>query len=120
MIQATNRKYLRYIYQLLLEGKKVRQIDLALSLGYARSSASIAIKQLKKAGYIDLIKNNITLTERGSMLAQESLKSYQQVYRWILALGLTSYEARLYADKLESDFDQKFIEMLLKDKRLNN
>ena len=39
---------------------------------------------------------------------------------WILALGLTSYEARLYADKLESDFDQKFIEMLLKDKRLNN
>ena len=117
MIQATNRKYLRYIYQLLLEGKKVRQIDLALSLGYARSSVSIAIKQ---AGYIDLIKNNITLTERGSMLAQESLKSYQQVYRWILALGLTSYEARLYADKLESDFDQKFIEMLLKDKRLNN
>ena len=108
MIQATNRKYLRYIYQLLLEGKKVRQ------------SVSIAIKQLKKAGYIDLIKNNITLTERGSMLAQESLKSYQQVYRWILALGLTSYEARLYADKLESDFDQKFIEMLLKDKRLNN
>ena len=120
MIQATNRKYLRYIYQLLLEGKKVRQIDLALSLGYARSSVSIAIKQLKKAGYIDLIKNNITLTERGSMLAQESLKSYQQVYRWILALGLTSYEARLHADKLESDFDQKFIEMLLKDKRLNN
>lgn len=54
------------------------------------------------------------------MLAQESLKSYQQVYRWILALGLTSYEARLYADKLESNFDQKFIEMLLKDKRLNN
>ena len=103
MIQATNRKYLRYIYQLLLEGKKVRQIDLALSLGYARSSVSIAIKQLKKAGYIDLIKNNITLTER-----------------WILALGLTSYEAGLYADKLESDFDQKFIEMLLKDKRLNN
>ena len=68
MIQATNRKYLRYIYQLLLEGKKVRQIDLALSLGYARSSVSIAIKQLKKAGYIDLIKNNITLTERRSML----------------------------------------------------
>ena len=74
MIQATNRKYLRYIYQLLLEGKKVRQIDLALSLGYARSSVSIAIKQLKKAGYIDLIKNNITLTERGSMLAQEKFE----------------------------------------------
>ena len=73
IIQATNRKYLRYIYQLLLR-KKVRQIDLALSLGYARSSVSITIKQLKKAGYIDLIKNNITLTERGSMLAQESLK----------------------------------------------
>ena len=45
MIQATNRKYLRYIYQLLLEGKKVRQIDLALSLGYARSSVSIAISE---------------------------------------------------------------------------
>ena len=52
MIQATNRKYLRYIYQLLLEGKKVRQIDLALSLGYARSSVSIAIKQLKKVGKV--------------------------------------------------------------------
>ena len=30
MIQATNRKYLRYIYQLLLEGKKVRQIEMCI------------------------------------------------------------------------------------------
>lgn len=50
------------------------------------------------------------------MLAQESLKSYQQVYRWILALGLTSYEARLYADKLESDFDQNLLRCYLKTK----
>ncbi|MFQ8704951.1 MAG: hypothetical protein ACLR9T_02720 [Thomasclavelia sp.] len=59
---ATNKKYLRTIYQLTLQDKKVRQINLALSLGYAYSSVFIIIKHLRKDGLIIIKNNNIFLT----------------------------------------------------------
>ena len=46
MSLVTEKKYLRTIYQLSLQKKKIRKIDLALSLGYALSSISIMVKHL--------------------------------------------------------------------------
>lgn len=117
MVLKTNRRYLRCIYQLLLKKKEVRQIDLALAMGYSRSSVSIAVKQLKDDGLIILQGKNISLTSSGISLAKASLMTYQRVYLWLLDYGIDSYEAMQYADKMESNFDEEFIKLLVSDKR---
>lgn len=119
MVLKTNRRYLRCIYQLLLKKKEVRQIDLALAMGYSRSSVSIAVKQLKDDGLIILQGKDISLTSSGISLAKASLMTYQRVYLWLLDYGIDSYEAMQYADKMESNFDEEFIKLLVSNKRLN-
>lgn len=113
MTLATNRKYLRTIYQLTLQKKKVRQIDIALALGYARSSVSIMIKQLKKDGLISIENNDILLTFQGEKLAKESLVLYLQINSWLENHGILSCEAVDYADKIINNFDNKFIQILI-------
>ena len=114
MTLATNKKYLRTIYQLTLQEEKIRQIDLALVLGYARSSVSIMMKQLRKDGLIIIKDNNILLTSQGEKLAKESLMLYQQIYLWLKNQGILSCEAIEYADKITNNFDYKFIQLLIK------
>ena len=64
MNTKTTTKYLRAIYQLSLTNKSVRQIDLALLLGYARSSVSLAIKSLQRQGLIIVENHEIRLTDK--------------------------------------------------------
>lgn len=107
-------KYLRTIYLLVLEEKNVRQINLALMLGYARSSISIMVKRLKDEGLIIIRNNNIFLTFQGEELAKESLLAYQQTYSWLEAHGVLPGKAMEYADKIVDNLDLKLIELLIK------
>lgn len=116
MTTMCSHRYLRYIYHLHLKNEIVRQIDLALALGFARSSVSIAIKQLKEQGLITLQDKNICLSKQGELLAKKSLVIYQKVYQYLLSCGIDDYRAINYADKLESNFDEQFINMLIKNK----
>lgn len=117
MSLVTDKKYLRAIYQLSLQDKKVRQIDLALVLGYARSSVSTMVKHLKKENLIVIKDNGIFLTIRGMKIAKESLIAYQKTYLWLENHGVLSFEAREYADRIADNFDEKFIELLIEKKK---
>lgn len=116
MMTMSNHRYLRYIYQLHLKNEIVRQIDLALALGFARSSVSIAVKQLKELDLIIVDGKNICLTKQGELLARKSLVIYQKVYQYLLSCGIDNYKATNYADKLESNFDEQFINVLIENK----
>lgn len=113
MSLVTEKKYLRTIYQLSLQKKKIRQIDLALSLGYARSSISIMVKHLIKEDLIVIEDSFIFLTVRGMTIAKESLQVHQKVYGWLMNQGFLAFEASEYATKMADNFDEKFIKMLI-------
>ena len=113
MSLVTEKKYLRTIYQLSLQKKKIRQIDLALSLGYARSSISIMVKHLIKEDLIVIEDSFIFITVKGMKIAKESLQVHQKVYGWLMNQGFLAFEASEYATKIADNFDEKFIKMLI-------
>lgn len=113
MSLVTEKKYLRTIYQLSLQKKKIRQIDLALSLGYARSSISIMVKHLIKEDLIVIEDSFIFLTVKGMKIAKESLQVHQKAYGWLMNQGFLAFEASEYATKMADNFDERFIKMLI-------
>lgn len=117
MNTKTTTKYLRAIYQLSLTNKSVRQIDLALLLGYARSSVSLAIKSLQKQGLIIVENHEIRLTDKASLLAKKQYLQYQQLVILLVELGIELYQAQEYAVKLEENFDDDLIDLIIKNVR---
>ncbi|BES64652.1 metal-dependent transcriptional regulator [Gottschalkiaceae bacterium SANA] len=58
--------YLEVIYELFLNNKEVRSVDIAEKMGYSRPSISRAMSVLKKEGYvIQEPYGTISLTEKG-------------------------------------------------------
>ncbi|MFQ6794212.1 MAG: metal-dependent transcriptional regulator [Thomasclavelia sp.] len=113
MKDYTRRKYLRTIYQLALSKKEVRQIDLALTLGYARSSVSLAVKYLHQQGLINIDGKNLSLTIQGKQEAKLSYQQYLKTLAFVLKLGYDNYQANEYVRIMEEYFDYDFINSLI-------
>ena len=101
-IQESAENYLETI--LILKNKKgmVRSIDIAHELGFSKPSVSIAMKNLRQNGYIDVdTKGFIELTESGREIAERIYERHTFISRWLENIGVDPKVAAEDACRIE-------------------
>ncbi len=88
-IQESAENYLETI--LILKERKgfVRSIDIAAELEFSKPSVSVAMKNLRENGYIEVDDlGHITLTAAGAEIAERIYERHTFLSSWLTALGV--------------------------------
>ena len=105
-----------YLEQILMLREKkgvVRSIDIANSMGYSKPSISIAMKHLRENGYVVMNEDNyISLTEKGSEIANRIYNRHRTLTRLLIKLGVPEDLAEKDACKVEHDLSPESYDAL--------
>ncbi|MGI5896618.1 MAG: metal-dependent transcriptional regulator [Oscillospiraceae bacterium] len=89
-IQESAENYLETI--LILHNRKgyVRSIDIVNELEYSKPSVSVAMKNLRENGYIEMEPNGyISLKDKGREIAEKMYERHTLLSDWLTALGVS-------------------------------
>lgn len=101
-IQESAENYLETI--LILQNRKgaVRSIDIVNEMDFSKPSVSVAMKNLRENGYIEMDKNSyITLTDKGRVIAERTYERHTLFSDWLTALGVSPAVAAEDACRIE-------------------
>ena len=94
--------YLETILILSQSGKPIRSIDIVNELDFTRASVSVAMKNLRENGYIEVDYNGyITLTNSGKRIADSMYERHVLISDWLIFLGVEKKIAVSDACKME-------------------
>ena len=102
VIHESAENYLETI--LFLQQKKgaVRSIDIANMLEFSKPSVSIAMRNLRENGYIQVDRHGyITLLPAGQEIAEKILERHHTLTEWLIALGVSPDTAEEDACRIE-------------------
>ncbi|MBR6220694.1 MAG: metal-dependent transcriptional regulator [Clostridia bacterium] len=103
-IHKSAEDYLEMILRLIEEKGYARSVDIATGLGVSKPSVSVAMKQLRQGGYIEMGKDNfITLTEAGMEIAHRIYERHKVLTRVLMMIGVDPKTAQEDACKVEHD-----------------
>ena len=112
-IKASAEDYLETILVLREQLGKVRSIDIAKHMGYAKPTISIAVKQFKDNGYITIDgERNIHLTEKGEAIAQGIHERHTVLSKVLMAIGVEESQAVADACKIEHNMSSETFECI--------
>ena len=101
-IQESAENYLETILVLHQRNGHVRAIDIAGELDFSKPSVSIAMKNLRENGYVEVDSaGHITLTEAGLEIAQRIYERHTFLAGWLSALGVDPAVAAEDACRME-------------------
>ena len=101
-IQESAENYLETILMLKERLGMVRSIDIVNQTGYSKPSVSVAMKNLRLNGYIDVSKDGyITLLEKGQEIAERIYERHTLFSDWLTALGVSPEVAAEDACRIE-------------------
>ncbi len=107
--------YLETIYVLNNSMAQVRSIDIANELSYSKPSVSVAMKNLRTNGYIEVsAEGYITLTESGLQIAQTVYERHSLMTKFLIHLGVDPEIAKEDACMMEHDISTESFEALKK------
>lgn len=84
----TRQNYLEAIYIISKQKGNVRSIDVAEYLSFSRPTVSIALKQLKDEGYLDVVDNLIKLSSIGIAEAEKMYERHEMIAQILINLGV--------------------------------
>ena len=114
-LQESGQMYLETIYILTRERSDVRSIDVCNELGYSKPTISVAMKQFRENGFIEMdAAGHITLTAAGLAIARGTYERHQVLSRLLIALGVSEETALADACKMEHDISQETFDCLKK------
>ncbi len=88
-IHESAENYLETILILSRQQPHVRSIDIAAELNFSKPSVSVAMKNLRKNGYILVDKDGyIALTEAGLKIAETIYERHTLISDWLITLGV--------------------------------
>ena len=94
-----------YLETILVLGQKngnVRSIDIANELGFSKPSVSVAMKNLRSQGHVQVDENgSITLTESGRAIAETIYERHTLISQWLITLGVSEKTAMEDACRIE-------------------
>ena len=100
-----------YLETILILGKNggiVRSVDIANELGYSKPSISVAMKNLKANGYIEIeTGGQIVLTETERDIAQRIYNRHTLISDLLIYLGVDSETAMKDACKMEHGMSEE-------------
>jgi Mn-dependent DtxR family transcriptional regulator len=101
-IQKSAEDYLETI--LILHNLKgnVRSIDVAAEMNFSKPSVSIAMKNLRENGYIEMDQNGfISLLSPGREIAERIYERHTLIRNWLISLGVSEETATQDACQME-------------------
>ena len=107
-IHESAENYLETILVLSRKRDTIRSIDIVNELEYTKPSVSVAMKNLRKKGYILMDANGyITLTEKGLKVAKTMYERHVAISDWLISLGVDKKTAVMDACKIEHVISEK-------------
>lgn len=105
--------YLETIYILANEKGSVRSIDIVHRLNYSKPSVSIAMKNLRESGYIQMADNgHITLTDEGLRIADDLYERHTVLSKALMRLGVDEDAAVRDACRIEHVISRESFEAI--------
>lgn len=101
-IQESAENYLETI--LMIKNKKgaVRSVDIANELEFSKPSVSVAMKNLRENGYIDVDSSGyISLLDKGREIAEKMYERHTTISDWLISLGVNPKTAVEDACRIE-------------------
>lgn len=112
-IYESGENYLETILILSERKGSVRSIDIVNEMGFSKPSVSVAMKQFREGGYIQVDEDGfITLTDTGREIAERMLERHRLLTDYLVSLGVDEETAQIDACKLEHDMSQESFEKL--------
>ena len=101
-IHQSAEDYLECILKLSKQRPVVRSIDIANDMNYSKPSISVAMKNLRLNGYINVDESGfITLTDSGMEIASNIYDRHLILKKWLEVLGISPETADQDACKIE-------------------
>ena len=101
-IQEFAEHYLETILILQKRTGAVRSIDIAAELNFSKPSVSVAMRNLRENGYIEVDKEgHIVLLDQGRELAEKLYERHTLISDWLTAIGVTTTVASEDACRIE-------------------
>ena len=100
---------------LILKERKgmVRSIDIANELQFTKASVSVAMKQLRENGYVEMTDGNfLLLTDKGREIAQRMYERHTLLTDWLVFLGVDRKTAAADACRIEHVVSQESFEKI--------
>ena len=114
-IQESAENYLETILILKNKNGAVRSIDIANELGFSKPSVSVAMKNLRENGYIEVDSSGyITLLDSGRQIAEKIYESHTTLSKWLVSLGVDAKTAAEDACRIEHIISSESFEAIKK------
>ena len=116
MISKSLEEYLKTMYVLSMQNKKIRVTDIAEKMNVSKASVNKAVNNLKNENYLEYESyGEITLTEDGQNLAKKILEEYDIYYLFFKdVLNLNEKQAKIEADNIKGTMSDNTINKLAK------
>ena len=112
-IQETAENYLEAILIIHNRQGNVRSIDIANELGFSKPSVSVAMKNLRTNGYIEVDKEGfITLLDKGREIADKIYERHTLLSTWLVRMGVSPEVAAEDACRIEHVISAETFERL--------
>lgn len=101
-IQESAENYLEAVLILQKRNGHVHSIDIAAELDFSKPSVSVAMKNLRENGYVEVEDNgNISLSVKGKEIAERMYERHTLLSDWLIALGVNKEVALEDACRVE-------------------
>ena len=108
MVSEAMQNYLETIHILSCRQDTVHAVDVCQYLNYSRPTVSVALRQLREAGYVQVDGNNhITLTPKGAAVAFPLYERHNVLAQLLMRLGVGEKTAYADACKIEHDLSEE-------------
>ena len=114
-VHKSSEDYLEAI--LLIQQKRgcVRSIDIVNLLGFSKPSVSVAMKNLRENGYIEVDSSGyITLLDSGRQIAEKIYERHTTLSKWLVSLGVDAKTAAEDACRIEHIISSESFEAIKK------
>lgn len=114
-IQESAENYLETILVLKNRNGAVRSIDIANELGFSKPSVSVAMKNLRENGYIEVDSSGyITLLDSGRQIAEKIYERHTTISKWLMSIGVDEKNAVEDACRIEHIISSESFEAIKK------
>ena len=114
-IQESAENYLETILMLKNSKGSVRSVDIANELEFSKPSVSIAMKNLRENGYIEVDSNGyITLLPSGKEIAEKMYERHTTLSNWLVDIGVPKEIATDDACRIEHIISTETFEAIKK------
>lgn len=114
-IQESAENYLETILILKNKNGAVRSIDIANELSFSKPSVSVAMKNLRENGYIEVDSSGyITLLDSGRQIAEKIYERHTTLSKWLVSLGVDAKTAAEDACRIEHIISSESFEAIKK------